>query len=388
MKIAPIRTEKAYEASLKRAAELVAKTDRDSLDELGVLQALTEQWERARFELPAPTALEAICFRMEQGGLKPRDLEPLIGSRARVSEVLSGRRPLSIDMIRALHQHLGIPAASLIAPTPVESSVKPAAPSAAALKKLRGSGAMMARESFSAFLDRAFGPMYAEALLRKTRTERTNAKTDQVALTAWCAAVMLRANAVDLGKPKSKERGKKVARRLAKLSTHPNGPLVAKRELARIGIILIIMEHLPGTYLDGAALCRADGAPVIALTLRHDRIDNFWFTLLHEFCHVSEHLKEDRTLIIDDLELKSADEIEDEADRFAQEALIPLEIWDAEASTDMGTEEVVQLAELAEVHPAIVAGRWQRENNDYRRFARMLGRGEVRCLFTSNSADN
>lgn len=388
MKIAPIRTEKAYESSLKRAAELVPKTDQDSLDELEVLQVLIERWERASFELPAPTPLEAIRFRMEQGGLKPRDLEPFIGSRARVSEVLSGRRALSIDMIRALHQHLGIPAASLIAPTPVESSAKPAAPSAAALKKLRDSGPMKARESFSAFLDRAFGPMYSEALLRKTRTERTNAKTDQAALTAWCAAVMLRANAVDLGKPKSKERGKKVARRLAKLSTHPDGPILAKSELARVGIILILMEHLPGTYLDGAAMCRADGTPVIALTLRHDRIDNFWFTLLHEFCHVSEHLKKDRTLIIDDLELKSSEEIEDEADRFAQEALIPPAIWDAEASSEMGTEDVIELAGLAEVHPAIVAGRWQRENNDYRKFARMLGRGEVRCLFTSKPADN
>ena len=388
MKIAPIRTERTYQASLKRVADLVPKTDQDLLDELEVLQALIERWERARFELPPPTALEAIRFRMEQRGLKPRDLEPFIGSRARVSEILSGKRPLSIDMIRALHQHLGIPAASLIQSTPVKLSAKPAAPSDAALKKLMGSGVMKARESFSTFLDRAFGAGLSEALLRKTRTERTNAKTDQAALTAWCAAVMIRANAVDLDKPKSKERGKKVARRLAKLSIHPDGPILAKRELARIGIILIVMEHLPGTYLDGAAMCRHDNIPVIALTLRHDRIDNFWFTLLHEYCHVSEHLKKGRTLIIDDLELKSSDEIEDEADRFAQEALIPQAIWDAEASTNMGTEDVVELAELAEVHPAIVAGRWQRENKDYRRFSRMLGRGEVRCLFASKSDDN
>jgi len=154
--------------------------------------------------------------------------------------------------------------------------------------------------------------------------------------------------------------------------------------LARAGIVLISLEHLPGTYLDGAAMLRNDGAPIIAMTLRHDRIDNFWFTLIHEYCHVAKHLMEGRSLIIDDLELKSSDEIESEADAFAQEALIPAEIWNATAQADIQMEDVVRIAKQASVHPAIVAGRWQREHNDYRRFSKVLGRGEVRVQFSAS----
>ena len=124
-----------------------------------------------------------------------------------------------------------------------------------------------------------------------------------------------------------------------------------------------------------------DGADIIAMTLRHDRIDNFWFTLLHEFCHVSEHLAEDTPLILDDLDLRSSEEIEEEADLFAQDALIPANIWKKYVTPEMSTEELELVAKKAKVHVAILAGRWQREHSDYRRFAKKLGRGEVRCQF-------
>jgi len=71
---------------------------------------------------------------------------------------------------------------------------------------------------------------------------------------------------------------------------------------------------------DGAAICRGDGAPLIALTLRYDRLDNFWFTLLHEFAHVSCHLSGDTSVILDDLDVKGSDKIEAEADEFARNA--------------------------------------------------------------------
>ena len=68
-------------------------------------------------------------------------------------------------------------------------------------------------------------------------------------------------------------------------------------------------------------MCRRDGTSVIGVTLRHDRIDNFWFTLLHEFAHVCCHLSEDRQVILDDLEVGSDDGIEAQADAFASDAL-------------------------------------------------------------------
>ncbi len=178
-----------------------------------------------------------------------------------------------------------------------------------------------------------------------------------------------------------KTRGADVARQLAKLSAHSDGPARARQALAEVGVVLVALDHLPGTFVDGAAICRRDGAPVIALTLRHDRIDNFWFTLMHEFAHVSCHLGEDTPLILDDLDVNSSDGIEAEADAFARNALIPNELWEDRRSESLDTDDVLAIAREAQVHPAIVAGRWRWEYGDYRRFSKLLGRGEVRLHF-------
>lgn len=380
IKVAPVRTEAQYEKTKSRIAGLMPRTDQASLDELEILSTLAEQYERGRVSIDAPSPIAAIRFRMNQAGLRARDLEPFIGGRSRVSEVLAGKRPLSLDMIRALNKHLGIPAQALIGPEYTEAPAETREPSAAALQKLRDSAFLRANETFSSLLDRAFGTNQAAALWRKSRTERTSAKTDHAALVGWLAAVRILADTQKVTKGR-RPSAEALGRRIAKLSLQPDGPQRAEAELSRLGIILIACEHLPGTYLDGAAFCRGDGTPVIALTLRHDRIDNFWFTLLHELCHVLKHLSKGTTLIFDDLELKGSDQIEAEADLFAQSSLIPLAIWSAEASPDLDGEDIDRIAALAGVHPAIVAGRWQREHGDYRRFARMLGRGEVREQF-------
>lgn len=376
MKIAPIRSSETYDDTLRRASSLMSKTDARSLDELEVLQALIERWERSQFELPRVTAIDAIRFRMVQQRLLPRDLEPYIGSRARVSEVLSGSRPLSIDMIRALNRHLGIPAASLIAPPAPPPLRKRQQPSLAAIQKLRSFGVMKGRETIDQFIDRILPSDWQAALLRKTRTERTNAKTDLAALDAWCAAVIAKADAIKIPARKSKAVDAAWGVELARLSVHPDGPARVPRLLKTFGIGFVVLEHLPGTYLDGAALRRTDGRPVIAVTLRYDRLDNFWFTVLHEFCHVARHLSANRPVICDDLEVKTSDDIEEEADKFAQDALIPPKIWKQCRSPDLDSEAVMAIASAAAVHPAVVAGRWQRENKDYRRFSKLLGRGE------------
>ena len=132
-----------------------------------------------------------------------------------------------------------------------------------------------------------------------------------------------------------------------------------------------------GSEPDGIEYVRDDGVYVIALTLRYDRIDNFWFTLLHEFAHVALHLKGETDMIFDDLEIGSSDAIEAEADRFAQQALIPDDVW-KRAHADLGLGELAHLADLAGVNPAIVAGRWQREFKDYRKFSKLVGHGCVR----------
>jgi HTH-type transcriptional regulator/antitoxin HigA len=379
MKISPIRNEEDYERALKRILTLIRRTDQQSLDEIHILQALVERWDRENCEMDPPTPLEAIRFRMEQSGLKPRDLEPIIGPRSRVSEVLSGRRSLTIDMIRALHTHLGIPLSSLVGENDDGVNERRSL-SKAALERLSALGIMKARESYASFRIRAFEGNPFPALLRKTRTARTNAKTDPSALEAWCGAVFLRARGRKFPKTRPQP-SSDYGRTLAQLSVAPNGPSLVENALAKVGVIFVTMRHLPGTYLDGAAMCRGDGIPIIALTLRHDRVDNFWFTLLHEYCHVCRHLNGATPMILDDLEVKSSVEIESEADTFAQDALIPLELARKLESPDLTPEDIIEVAEQAGVHSAIVAGRWQRQHGDYRKFSKMLGRGEISAQF-------
>lgn len=381
MTIRPIRSEEDHTEALARAALLAVREDQEAVDELDVLQAVIERWERARFQFEAPTPPQAIRFRMDQLGMKARDLTPYLGSKSRVSEILNGQRQLTVDQIRALGRHLQIPAESLIGVARHQPPQRPSTLSGAAIQKLKAFGVIRPRETPEDFMTRAATAQPAIAMLRKTRTDRTNAKTDLGALEAWCAAVLLRAETRKLAKHVGITRGEEAARRLARLSREPDGPSRAERELAAMGIALVILDHLPGTFLDGAAMCRADGSAVIALTLRHDRLDNFWFTLLHEFAHVSRHLGQGVSVIVDDLDVKSSEAMEAEADEFARDALVPRDVWQDASTGEMTTERLEGLAALAGVHPAIVAGRWRWEHGDYRRFSKLVGRGEVRRHF-------
>src|ERR1700723_2541779 len=111
----PIRTETDYEAALAEVGRLWdAKSGTPTGDRLDVLVTLIEAYEDKHYPMDPPDPIEAIQFRMEQQGLTRRDLEPLLGTRARVAEIMNRRRGLSIDMIRRLHEQLGISAEVLI----------------------------------------------------------------------------------------------------------------------------------------------------------------------------------------------------------------------------------------------------------------------------------
>lgn len=172
-------------------------------------------------------------------------------------------------------------------------------------------------------------------------------------------------------------------RHLIGLSRHSDGPRQAELWLRAAGIALVVEPHLPGTLLDGAALRTGGGVFVVALTLRHDRLDNFWFTLLHEVGHLALHISAGQfQAIFDETETPDTSPVEDEADLFAQEALIPAELWRTCVSRFTRTDRAVQ-ADAAKlgVHPAIVAGRLRREAGDYTLFRNLVGAGEVRSLF-------
>ena len=115
MTIKPIKTERDYDAAMSEIELLWgAKPDTPKGDRLDVLITLADAYERDNYPIDPPDPIEAIEFRMEQSGLNRKDLEPFIGSRGRVSEVLNRKRELSITMIRELHANLNIPLESLV----------------------------------------------------------------------------------------------------------------------------------------------------------------------------------------------------------------------------------------------------------------------------------
>lgn len=115
MEIRPIRTKVDHKAALKEIEALMtARAGTPEGERLDVLTTLVEAWERKHYPMDLPDPVEAIKFEMERKGLTVKDLEPLIGRANRVYEVLAHKRPLTLRMIRRLHEGLGIPADSLI----------------------------------------------------------------------------------------------------------------------------------------------------------------------------------------------------------------------------------------------------------------------------------
>ena len=118
MEIKPIKTKADYRAALKEIDTLMAaRAGTLEGERLDVLVTLVEAYEKKHYDFELPDPVEAIKFRMEQSGLAPKDLVPMIGQINRVYEVLNRKRPLTLQMIRRLHRDLGIPAESLIMET-------------------------------------------------------------------------------------------------------------------------------------------------------------------------------------------------------------------------------------------------------------------------------
>lgn len=404
--IAVIKSEGHYNEVLGRV-QMLAATDppADSPEgrELEVLALLVQDYERRVFPLPPRSPLAALRSCMDQRDLAPKDLVPFLGSRGRVSEVLSGKRPLSLAMIRALHGGLGIPLESLVSEEIDESSADQIEWDRFPVRELlrrrwlgTSSGASkrisftQSRELMEKFFRPVGGAAIATGILQKSDLVRTAPSTDRYALAAWAGHVLRRAGEV---KPQGKfELGDwdtERLRELRSLSRYDVGPRLALQFLAERGITVIVAPHLPRTRLDGAAMLRADGTPVIGLTLRHDRLDNFWFTLFHELMHVVHHLKSakggavNHLRYFDDLDVSSnISPLEEEADSTAREALVPTADWEKSAvQFVVAPATVTQLARAVGVADAVVAGRVRFERRNYRLLSSMVGAGQVRSSF-------
>jgi HTH-type transcriptional regulator/antitoxin HigA len=223
-------------------------------------------------------------------------------------------------------------------------------------------------------------PNPAPALLRSH--VRAGSTMNPYALLAWQCRILRIASK---NRPQTAFRKSKAGiewlHGLTRCSQHADGPIRGREYLRDAGIDLVVEPHLEHTYLDGAALARR-GSPIIGLTLRYDRLDNFWFTLIHEVIHVTRHLgKEDIEDFFDDLDA-AADDVEREADRLAGDVLVPDSTWETALARYLQTPETIhEFADGLRISPAIIAGRIRREANNYMILTDLIGQGEVRKLF-------
>ena len=393
--ITAINSENDYKAALREIEELIdrnVKAGTPEGDRLNILSLVVQDYELKRMELQTPDPIEAVKFRMEQMGLTARDLVPLIGSRSKVSEILSRKRPLSLAMVRALHKGLGIPAKSLLREQSLlDADEKDIEWDRFPLKEMIRRGWIKAGGTsrsprdligeFFAPLGRNWTP---SVLYKRGRYVRSARQMDPYALAAWNARVCLRV----LNSPLKAQYDREALtldfmHELAHLSTLIDGPKQACEYLRAVGIPVIVEPHLPDTFLDGAAILVEPGRPAIGLTIRYDRLDNFWFVLMHEVIHVAKHLTEESTAFFDDLDIDDmSNPQEQEADRLAGEVLIPELEWNVSPAKNLRTQEAADhLARRLRIHPAIVAGKIRHHYKSFRVLNRLVGQGEVRRLF-------
>ncbi len=400
-----IKTEQEYEAALAHVETLMdAAHGSPEEQELELFALLIDAYEQEHHPIELPDPVETIKFRMEQQDLLQKDLVPYMGSQSRVSEVLNRKRPLSLSMIRALHEGLGIPAEVLLREPgeeiPEESYDRRDYPFAEMVKRgyfdpFPGSlrEAWLRAEALLVDFFSIFEGMEPQPILCK----RTDRDPDVNALIAWQAQALRLAKAEvdDLPEYDPDTADDAALRALVRQSYFSTGPQNARKLLNRWGIHLIILRHLPKTYLDGASFMAPWGKPVVGLTLRYDRLDNFWFTLLHELAHVRLHLDPNQAglAFFDEtrrIKAEPKDPREREANAFAQDTLILAEAWERKRSSLLpkpAKRIVRQFAEELRISPAIVAGRVRYETGNYTQLGSLVGAYQVREQFEEYGSD-
>lgn len=335
---------------------------------------------------------------MEQMGYRQKDLAKLLGAASRASEILAGKRPLTPQMMRALRDEWGIPADSLLGGDPEDPAPEPDKgpardPKDYPMKQMHDRGYFRVppgdwknlRRDLAGLLQRFFPPGVSLApsptLCRQGGGEK--ARINPHALEAWRWRVLTRAaeEKSGLGAYQQESLDEGFLRWLCGLSVLKEGPRLACEALEDKGIAVIIEARLDQTHLDGAALLDPKGRPEIGLTLRHDRLDNFWFTLLHEIGHVLRHLSAENPALFDsEIDQKKAAAIEQEADRFALDTMISPEAWEQVPRLEYA-DKIRLVSQRLCLSPAVIARRLRREANDYRKHQTLVGKQEVHRAF-------
>src|SRR6266851_2162890 len=341
MNLEPIKSEAEHEKALRRIEQLIDRAPASGspeAKELDALTALVQSYESRNYPIEPPDPVDALVFRMEQQNLSHRDLVPFIGSRSKVSEILSRKRQLTLSIIRALHFGLGIPASSLLRESPRSEDAQDFEPTQFPLSLMSRRGWLNATEweiknhpaeVLDSFLARGGSPSRLHSAYKQSEHVRSGRSMDEPALFAWTIRVVTKAQELSLAKYKAGSVTLEFMRSIAKLSVEKDAPAMVRQFLSEHGIALCVEPHLPQTYLDGAAVLLESDRPVVGVTVRYDRVDNFWFTLMHELAHICCHLDSGISVFYDDLEVGAQNNSrEKEADEIAREALIPGEVWE------------------------------------------------------------
>jgi HTH-type transcriptional regulator/antitoxin HigA len=215
-------------------------------------------------------------------------------------------------------------------------------------------------ELISSFFE-MFGNLQLAVLYRKT-SFRSSPRTDNNALIAWGLRISQKAEQIKT--PVKYKKGTvnlKFMQDVLRFSTQDNGPLLARDYLKKHGIKLVIEPHLPKTHLDGATFIADKNNPVIGLTIRHDRPDNFWFTLMHELAHVALHYENEIEYFYDEkIQEKDGIQIDDQekaADELAEESILPRSKWETSAAKRTPNQfSTLDLANELGVQAAVIAG--------------------------------
>lgn len=171
-------------------------------------------------------------------------------------------------------------------------------------------------------------------------------------------------------------------RNIALMSVDERSPTFIADFLAeKFGIILIIEQGFSGMKLDGVVTKLAGSNPVIGMSLRYARYNNFWFTLLHELSHITLHDEELNAVIYDDLDEKNISDTEMEANRLAADSIIPRYLFNKSPALRSNSDvHIYALAQQSEVHPILVAGAIQHYTNNYRNFVGLVNSIDVRKI--------
>lgn len=393
-KIKVIKTKEDHKEALEMVKALMERNpDSNSAEgeQLALLATLIEDYESNIFPESLPDPIEAILFRMEQANLKPIDLVPFIGSRSKVSEILSRKRPLTLSMMRALSDGLGIPAKVLLKEPDGFGDQEKVAwdqfPLAEMEKRGYFSSNILKRFTPKELIEKFFAPIGGSpsqifALTRKTDYVRAARPMNKQALVAWSGYILK--EGLKLKYPitfKKDSLDNTFMQNLVRLSVEEDAPLQAIELLKSIGIGLIIEPHFPKTYLDGAVIMTDKRHPIIGLTLRHDRVDNFWFTLMHELAHIALHYDMNANFY-DDLDNSDSNKMESDADELAGSALIPRSKWENSPARLIPSPIAAQsLAKELGIHTAIVAGKMRHEGDRYQYLNTIISEAKVRKYF-------